>query len=291
MLHQNQKGQVLLIVVLVMVVALTVGLSLATRSITNLRVAVEEQNSEKALSAAEAGVEQALKTGTGIATSKSLGNNSNIVSVDITEIKGLSDILMNNGSVIYQDDGADLWLTTYDPDISKLYQDPWTGSLTFYWGSATDVCSPSSATNTMAALEVFVISGTRGNPKISRHVYDPCGARAAVNGFNGTVKIGDYPLTTSDGIRRFAFKTEDAPNGIIPVSSGLIVRVVPLYAGTVIWAHGGQPVPNQGNPQAFRPQGKIIASKGAAGSAQRKILYYQGYESVPSEFFYALLSK
>ena len=58
---QLQKGQVLLVVVLVMVVALTVGLSLASRSITNLRITSDDENSQRAFSAAEAGVERAVK--------------------------------------------------------------------------------------------------------------------------------------------------------------------------------------------------------------------------------------
>ena len=60
---EKQKGQVLLIVVLVMIVALTVGLSLISRSITNLRTSTEEAESQKALAAAEAGIEQALESG------------------------------------------------------------------------------------------------------------------------------------------------------------------------------------------------------------------------------------
>jgi len=62
MLKLNQKGQALLIVVLVMVVALTVGLSIASKTIISLRTSTEEANSQKALAAAEAGIEQALKT-------------------------------------------------------------------------------------------------------------------------------------------------------------------------------------------------------------------------------------
>ena len=52
-----QKGQILLLVVLVMTIALTIGLSLATRTITDIRTTTEEENSQRAFSAAEAGIE------------------------------------------------------------------------------------------------------------------------------------------------------------------------------------------------------------------------------------------
>ncbi len=52
----SESGQALLIVVLVMVVVLTMGLSVASRSITNLRIATEQDNSQASFSAVEAGI-------------------------------------------------------------------------------------------------------------------------------------------------------------------------------------------------------------------------------------------
>ncbi len=47
-LASNQRGQILLIIILVMVVALTIGLSVVSRSIVTLRTTEEEENSQKA---------------------------------------------------------------------------------------------------------------------------------------------------------------------------------------------------------------------------------------------------
>jgi Tfp pilus assembly protein PilX len=58
----SEKGQMLLIVVLIMVVALTVGLSIAARSLVNLKIATDDENSQRAFSAAEAGIERLIKT-------------------------------------------------------------------------------------------------------------------------------------------------------------------------------------------------------------------------------------
>jgi hypothetical protein len=58
-----QKGQVALIVMLVMAVGLTVGLSAAQRATTSVSVSQTEKQGSKAYSAAEAGIEMALKEG------------------------------------------------------------------------------------------------------------------------------------------------------------------------------------------------------------------------------------
>lgn len=273
MQESSQKGQMLLIVVLTMVVALSVALALASRSITNLRISTEEQNSQKALFAAEAGVEIAVKTGSGSSVLKPLGS-AHITTVSLTDIQGIQDFLLYNGARVPQDDGADIWLTNYTQNYSRLYAPPyWNGQLTFYWGTASDICSPSASTNTMAALEVFIITGTRGNPTMYKYAFDPCSQRANINKFL-PAQTGAYQLNTTDGVKKFAFKSSQ-----ITVTNGLVARVIPVYAGTAIWVHGSNNFPSQG---------KIITSVGSAGTTTRKIVYFQGYESIPSEFFYSL---
>ena len=55
-----RSGQILIIVLLVIVVVLAVGLSVASRNITNLRTATQSEQSQRAFSAAEGGVEEVL---------------------------------------------------------------------------------------------------------------------------------------------------------------------------------------------------------------------------------------
>src|SRR3990167_6486206 len=71
----SKGGQGLLVIVVIMVVGLTVGLAVASRSITNIRTSTEEENSQRAFSAAEAGIEKVLKTGASSSLSN-IGNNS-----------------------------------------------------------------------------------------------------------------------------------------------------------------------------------------------------------------------
>ena len=58
--EKNQKGQALIIILLVMSVVLTVVLSSVSRSVTEIVVTGYEEDALRAFSAAEAGVEEKL---------------------------------------------------------------------------------------------------------------------------------------------------------------------------------------------------------------------------------------
>lgn len=273
--RNNQSGQTLLIVVLVMVVALTVGLAVATRSITNLRTTQEEAASQRAFSAAEAGVEQALKSASmgAILADVDLGNNSSIKQVTIDELsESASQFTISGGNVIAKDDGADIWLVSHNADGSVNYSSPLTvNPLVILWGEITDDCN---APSKPAALEIIVISGSLASPKSTRYAYDPCTSRLSSNKFTQGV-VGSYVV----GGKTFKYKTDSNIN----ITNGLLVRVIPVYANTVIGVDsGGVTLPSQG---------KKISSTGTSGDTIRKITFFQGYPKLPAEFFqYVLLS-
>lgn len=256
-MYNYQKGQILLIVVLVMVTALTVGLSVAARSITNTRTSSSSANSEKAFSAAEAGIEQSLTTNT--ATNGSFPNNSSYKTSLVT-VAGNS-FALNNGSPILQDEPVDLWLSTYPG-----YTNQWNGTFTIYWGQSTDVCSQNQANNSMAALEMIVLSGTKANPQITHYTYDPCAARQIDNNF-ASVSSGGFTI---------AGQTYEYSTPPITVVNGLLTRVIPLYAPTNI------AIQNSGG---FPAQGTVIQSTGTSEDTQREVITYRFYPSLPTELF------
>lgn len=256
----NQKGQALLIVVLVMVVALTVGLSIASKTITSLRTSTEEANSQKALAAAEAGIEQSLKTNQ--IASGTFTDTQASYQTSVTPVLGTS-FLVNGGNPIIADNGADLWLSDYSSEPANLYQNPWTGTLTVNWGTSTDACSN-------AALEIVIISGSKQSPASNRYALDPCAGRASGNRFTQVA----LTRTTVLG-KDFFYQTQ------INVSSGLIGRIIPIYFNTSIAIVGNRALPSQGT---------TITSTGcvpscATGSVQRKVNVFQGYPEIPSEYF------
>lgn len=258
--QQYQCGQILLIIVLVMVVALTVGLAAATRSVTNLRITREEENSQKAFSAAEAGIEHVLKNRTGI-TDKKLSNEAFIQKAEIRATSA-TEIILNDGKPVLKDDGVDLWLSTY-PDFTG---DHWGGELTVYWGKEGDTCGDTPDLTSQAALEIVVIKGPdKKTPDVEHYALDPCRDRKNFNKF-------EIPTGGKDTLLTQTF----AHNHQIQIDDGMIARIVPLYHNTPIGVRGETTLPSQGDE---------IESTGEYQDSVHKITLFRGYPKIPNELF------
>jgi hypothetical protein len=259
--EEAQKGQVLILVILVMVVALTISLSVGARTIINTRTSTEEENSEQAFSAAEAGIEKSLNTGTGVLHGTFDYNTSYKTSYQTTvsDISGTS-FLLNNGSPVLKDSAVDVWLSTY-----PNYTSQWSGSITIYWGQVSDTCQTIEKNNTMAALEIVVIEGSKAAPKMTHYALDPCNLRRTENNFESISSgVGSVQGKT------FLYKKT------ININSGLIARIIPLYAPVTIGLIGSSLLPSQGT---------LVQSVGTANTTQRKIVSFRSYPQLPAELF------
>lgn len=256
--RKSQKGQILLIVVLAAVVSLTVGLSAVSRTITNTSVTTEEASSQKALSAAEAGIEQLVKQDNPVPLASNLSNKSGF-NAKVDKIDG-REISVNGGGEVLKDDGADIWLTTY-PNFGGTPWGPTGANLDVFWNDNKG-CG-ASGTDVNPAIEVVVISGaSKNSPNMSRAVFDAC---SRGNGFSPPT----FDATRIDG--------KDYNHGLrIAVTNGYIARVIPLYANAVIGARGSV---------AFPTQGYVIDSVGSAGNTKRTVRVFKGYPKVPIEYF------
>lgn len=261
--REHERGQILLIVVLIMVTVLTLGLSLATRTVTHLRNTQDEENSERAFSAAEAGIEQSLTTN--LQTSGTFSNGTSY-KTSVLKLAG-TELLLNNGASILKDSAVDILLTDY-PNYAKS----WTGNVTFYWGDSSDVCSTSEFDNTAAALEIIVISGTKVNPVSTQYAVDPCSSRATVNKFEYITRSGG-----SVAGKQFAYKKT------IAISSGLLIRIIPLYAPSALAVNGCDSI--KANCLPLPDQGSLIESVGVSDTTQRKVVSFSGYPTLPTEVF------
>lgn len=252
----NQSGQAVIIVVVGMVIALTIGLSIAAQSIITLQTTTDEEQSQRAFSAAEAGIERALSENQPL-TNVDLGNSAVIKEVSVDTIVQNS-LLLNDGLPALQNDPVDVWVSDY-PD----YTAPQTGTLDVYWGSATNC--------TEAALEIVVISGASINTATTQtYAADPCTTRG--NNFSNpgqnNYSTGSFTIGGSTLRNRQT----------LPVTSGRLVRLIPLYSSTTIGvvASNGMTLPSQGSR---------IESVGQVGQTQRKITVYRGFPKFPYEFF------
>ncbi len=263
----RQAGQTLLIVVLVMVVGLTIGLSIVSKSITNVRTTTEEANSAQALAAAEAGVAQAIQTNALTGISSTYGNNASFTS-KLTESAGQTTVLLNDGTIVPQDEGADLWLVPHDSSGLPVYSSPWGGSsVNIYWGDPTGPCE-------QAALEILVIKGSSLDPTSSRYALDPCiGRREGATGNNFTNPTAGGPYIKAEKSFSYTFQ--------ISVTSGLIARIIPIYNNAIIAVED-----TSVTPAPFPSQGAVITSTGKAKDTtiQRKLNVFQGFSFLPIEY-------
>jgi hypothetical protein len=277
---KNQSGQALLIVVLVMVIALTIGLAVASKSIVSMRTSTEQSESQRALSAAEAGIEQILKA--------SLADNPQINKVESANSPGYTakatlvngqSFSLNGGNIIAKNEGFDLWLSDYSTDPNLIYKNPWGGAagsqITIGWGDSAD--SVLDCSN--AALEIVVLSipppsvsipaPTKDDAILTRYAVDPCTERRNFNHFMLITRIASPGLEIAE--KNYFYATS------IVVKNGLLVRIIPLYYSTSIGIDGGV--------NSLPSQGSIIESTGEANQTTRKVTVFRGYPRIPAELF------
>ena len=262
MVLRKQRGQMLLIVILGIIVTLTIGLSLATRSITNLRSSTEEAESQKALAAAEAGIERAIQSNKGISVETPLGNGSTFTT-NVSKVGEQAKILLNAGSPVSKDEGIDVWFQKHNEDgtLDPLnFTAP--SNTILYWSSPG-----SSTTCGDSAIQVIVLTmNIAGTAKTYRYAYDGCSTRgnhftAADSGpYNNIVNVNDsFRNKTPDN---------DLASGLPPGDKVVFMRVVPIYKDAIIAITNGSQLPLQGYQ---------IDSAGKFGEANRKIRVVKGW--------------
>ncbi len=273
---RDESGQVLLIVVLVAVISLTVGLAAVSRSITNTRVSTEESNSQKALSAAEAGLEAQINKANenpDAAIPELDKNFDSSTGYKATVTKNTDpQILINNAEVdVLKTEGADVWLSKY-PDFT----DQKSPNISVYWSANSGPCSND------AAIEIVILRGrdttpaAKNDPILERYAVDGCSSRPG-----GDNNFDDASASTDRGSsvasltlkgKKFDYRY-NIPNQII---NGYIMRIIPIYNDAKIGVSSDIPLPAQGFD---------IESEGTSGETKRKVKVFQSFPTVPIEIF------
>ena len=274
MLIHKESGQILLTVVLVMIVALTVGLSLASRSIVDIRTSTEEADSQRALVAAESGIEQALDE-VGGTFSGEFSEIGSAYDVQITPVAGEA-FLLNNGNLVEKGEGVDIWFVDHDSDgVAQYGAASWSGDnwLEIYWGTSETPCDN-------AALEVIIIVDIAGTPSLKRYAVDPCESRrTGGNEFDTAV-----PETYSIGGETLQHKLSIDP--IASSSIVLFIRVVPIYTNAIMGVRASSALPTQG--YSINSTGEFQA---VDRQVKRSISVFKQYGQLPIEYLnYGLFS-
>jgi hypothetical protein len=289
--REEQAGQILLIVVLTMIVALTVGLSIAARIVTELKLSKQNEESQRAFQAAESGIQQTLLRQNPIQEGNFEENKASFSTTFQSDIG--TSLVLNNGLDVDQDSGADVWLSDYSADSAKLYLNPMgggTGSvgITLYWGSPTQTtCQKGDGDKIAPAIEVVLLKGPLSTPTIEKSVYEvPCAAPATPRISNSIIGTSGVPADVPKvGGPRFQYFAPLKFNGA-DVKNGLIMKIIPIFNSSIVG------LKSTNGTTTFPSQGSVVESTGTSGDTVRKVVYYQSYPQMPLEVFpYSLISQ
>lgn len=290
----NSGGQALLIVLLAVSVILTAVLSVASRSIVDIKTTTYEEDALRAFSAAEAGVEQALLSGLGSTGTVTLDPATNTVfETTVTESPAAETFVYPHSLV--SGETATFWFTKRDADGQFSCSDP--GDC-FNGNKIENICwgvNPSYASGKMPAIEVLayydetlLASSTNdySNVKVARRAFDPDGSRA--NNFSSAATsppctIGDANFSFRTGQIMFNSGADGFPDmpGACSNTEGcvLAVKVRMLYNDDLAERVGIDVKPTAGTA-GLAPQGVLIESTGVSGESTRKVNVFQSHSEV-----------
>ncbi|KRT67475.1 MAG: protein of unknown function with transmembrane region [candidate division WWE3 bacterium CSP1-7] len=261
-----KKGQALILILLVMAISLTLGVSVASRSITTLKQVSFSAQSAQALAFAEGGIEEALKC----LDDGSCAVPSDPAAVDLTgdgtndfdyRITALGGAVLDSFPPLSRDEAIELSLSGY-PSSTPMYIS-WVNT-----AKPSEVADP-------AAVEFAAIYQEAGVYKVLRYAYDPDASRASENGFF-TPFTGGFSVNGVTYAYRVSISVPFTP---------IALRIRPLYSTTassfVFSAETGRTLPTTGSR---------IESTGTSGSVQRKIEVLRTNSSLSELFDFALFS-
>lgn len=262
---ESKRGQVLLITIMLLAAVLTVVLSVTYKTTTETQLTKLEEENQKALAAAEAGIEKVAQQGSGTVSINDLVGSgfSGQATVDLTQGLDFTTPLLQ------KDQQYSFYLSTYD-DATKTLSGNYSGNISsIYFGSGS---SPScSGTRTAPLLEFsFITYDASAVPKygVVRELTDPCGS------VTGTDTITSSSSSFNFDGNTYAYKTSSP---IVPPTHSQLLVIRVLYASTKIGI--------QGNIN-FSPQGKKIISEAKSQTGvSKKVQLFQSYPQIPAEFF------
>ena len=262
-IQNSEAGQVLLIAVMLLAVTLTVILSVTFSSRTDTQLTKLEEENQKALAAAEAGIEAALKSGTGsailIGNAGSLPQNGERI-LPGDEFKGEASVTedYNKSSfvapLIQKDEQYTFYMGDYDKNSNSvgasLAQD-------------LTICFGDDNQNTPSAVEITLVKGTI--PTLTRYVIDTAD------------RINNAETTTGDSCPDGDFTTAKKITAAAVGGDTKLVLVRVFYNSTKILFSRTANLPSQG---------KFVSSEATSQTGvSKKVELFQSYPQIPSDFF------
>jgi len=271
MFHKNNSGQALIIIVLMIALALTVIAASSYQLTVQTEGSKLQEESVRALAAADAGIEAGLQIANTDAAPQSYtfaSQGLNLPGIDSTG----SRIFVTNtsssefvSSLVLKDDQF-----TFYALQPPLYAAPgFSGNLDIYFGS--EGAGNCAGARTQPALELTFIYGA--NNDLQRRVVEPCGSGTVISGSSLTSATAvSVPMQGST----FTLRTDTISTADFPDLKMIIVRS--LFANTRI---GFRALSG-----TFPNQGKNIEARAFSISGPSKIVtVFQSLPQIPADFF------
>lgn len=247
---KKQKGQVLLLIIMLVSTILSVIVASSFRSTTETQLTKLEEESQKAFAAAEAGIEVALKEGS-IADINTLSGFEGYSGSAIVE-----DLMPKTFTTpfLQKDEQYTLYLSTPadapdNPNFTQLGEPYFNGDLTLCFNGST-------------AIEITMINADHS---INRFIINPSSA-SFVLGSDTIIAKSGCPLSNFSYSHTFSS---------ISNTKLLIARVV--NGATKLGFSASTSLPYQG---------RVVSSKATTPAGVKKeIVLFQSYPQIPLEFF------
>lgn len=283
--RSRRRGQMLVVILLVMIVGMTVGLFLTSRTTTDIALTTRVTESSRAFNAAEAGIEEAIRSITAIPAGSPVpfapGLTYTVTATDL----GTGGIYPATRQLpVNLNDAFTLWLVPHDEVTGELIAG--CPGCYFYTNDVIHVCFTDNTTPPAIDVTFFYLDILDGNRiKSSAAAYD-INYLTRGAGF----KPADITLTQcgggAGGYNYHAalsflndFKVDQVATGN---RVALALRIRPIYAATSIAVNPvGINLPKQGND---------IFSTGISGIATRRINVQEPYTVLPPFMDYAIYS-
>ncbi len=272
---RQSEGQVLLVTLLVLTIAVTIALALIARTTTDLSISNKVEDSARAFNAAEAGIEDSLRSGQGSTSAQVLSNGSQYT-VSVASIGGATGVYTFPQKTL-QGTVQTLWLASHNATDNTL--GPPTG--TAYRGNSIDVCWSQETVEPALEVSVWLSNGT-----VFRRTYDPDATRRTDNGFI-------TPTATSNGCgnatmyrQHIVFATDFSNTVDVSAATGNLrmMRIRAIYADTNVAIDTGT--------NTLPEQGKRVESVGTSGAGvTRRIVVYQQFRAPLNLFDNVLYSQ
>lgn len=288
----KQQGQTLIIILLIMAVSLTVGLSVVSRSTSDIKISQQEKEATRAFSIAELGIEQALIGG------PLTGSTADGITYQVSTLsQGGTDTFNFAGGTFAAGETQTIWLVEHDSATGEI--DP-SNPNNFLYNSRINFCwgHPNSAE--MPALEVILVYNKAGVFYSSRVGYDPDASRRATNFFKTAELASQNSACKIMGMKYSSY--EPSMNGVrlnhgslytnvINSSTPYLLRLRLIYNSTPQPVGAFSKLVGGTVDRNFPGQGTCYESAATTASGvSRKVRQCQFFAAPPNIFDYALFS-